>query len=90
MGETEIPKEIFEDYLKDINHKFTADKYNVIHHNCNQFTDDVAEFLTGQKIDEEYSRQAKKLMETPFGKMLEPMLTQMQGNIQNPQPGMFN
>ena len=39
MGSTEIPQEVFEDYLKDIGPKFTADKYHIIEYNCNHFTE---------------------------------------------------
>jgi hypothetical protein len=38
LGHTEIPEEVFEDYLKDISHKYTAEKYDLINHNCNMFT----------------------------------------------------
>ena len=33
--------------------------------------------------------QAKDLLNTPFGQQFKPLLMQMQGVIQNPQPGMF-
>ncbi len=39
MGHTEIPKDILEDYLKDVGHKYTPEKYDLINHNCNNFTD---------------------------------------------------
>lgn len=41
MGETEIPKQIFEDYLKDLGPKYSAEKYHLIDHNCNNFTDEA-------------------------------------------------
>jgi hypothetical protein len=41
MGSTEIPKEVFEDFLNDITHKYTAEKYHLIDHNCNNFTDEA-------------------------------------------------
>ena len=41
MGETEIPKEVFEEYLGEISHKYTQEKYHVIDHNCNNFTDEA-------------------------------------------------
>ena len=42
LGQTEIPRDIFEDYLQDIGHKYTADKYDLINHNCNMFTHEAA------------------------------------------------
>jgi predicted negative regulator of RcsB-dependent stress response len=53
------------------------------------FTNEAAEFLTGNGIGEKYYNQAKQLLETPAGQMFKPFLTQMQGNIQNPQPGFY-
>lgn len=89
IGQTEIPKEIFVDYLNDIAHKYTQEKYDLINHNCNMFTDEMAEFLTGKTLDKKYSTQAKILLESPGGQMFKPFLSQMQGNIQNPQQGFY-
>jgi hypothetical protein len=54
------------------------------------FTADVVEFLTGTPLDSKYALQAKNLLETPAGQMFKPFLTQMQGAVQNPQPGYYN
>lgn len=89
LGETEIPREVFEDFLKDIAYKYTAESYEIIEHNCNMFTDEAAEFLIGKGIGDKYVKQAKNLLETPAGQMFKPFLTQMQGQIQSPPPGFF-
>ena len=89
LGQTEIPKEVFDDYLNDLSPKYTAEKYDLINHNCNMFTNEAAEFLTGKPIGEEYTHQAKRLLETPAGQMFKPFLQQMQGSIQNPPPGFY-
>lgn len=39
LGETEIPQDVFEDYLKELDHKYTPEKYDLIEHNCNMFTE---------------------------------------------------
>ena len=90
MGETEIPKEVFEEYLASLGPKYTAEKYHIIDHNCNNFTDEACEFLTGQPIPKRVLDQAKDLLNTPAGQMFKPILMQMQGTIQSPPPGMFN
>lgn len=89
IGETEIPKEFFEEYLKELDHKYSPEKYDLINHNCNMFTAEAAEFLTGTPLDKKYAGQAKDLLESPAGQMFKPYLMNMQGAIQNPQPGMF-
>lgn len=53
------------------------------------FTDAAAEFLVGQGIDKSIVNQGRDLMKTPMGKMIEPLLMQMQGVVQNPGPGVF-
>jgi hypothetical protein len=89
IGETEIPREVFDDFCKDVAHKYSIDKYDVMDHNCNMFTAEIAEFLTGVPLDKKYANQAKELLDTPGGQMFKPFLTQMQGSIQNPPPGFF-
>lgn len=77
------------DYLKDIGHKYTPEKYDLINHNCNMFTDEMAEFLTGKPLDKKYSGQAKTLLDSPAGQMFKPYLTMMQNQVQNPPPGFY-
>lgn len=89
MGFTELPKEIFQDFLNDISHKYTYDKYHIIDHNCNNFTDEACEFLVGTGIPKKVVNQAKELINTPQGQLFKPFLMQMQGAVQSPQPGMF-
>lgn len=89
LGTTEIPKEVFEDFLKDIAYKYRAETYEIIEHNCNMFTDEAAEFLTGKGIGDKYVKQAKNILDTPAGQMFKPFLSQMQGQVQSPPPGFF-
>lgn len=89
VGETELPKEVFEEYLQEVGHKYTAEKYDLINHNCNMFTSDIAEFLIGHSIDEKYANQAKELLATPAGQMFKPFLEGMQKSVQNPQSGYY-
>lgn len=39
MGKTQIPRDVFEDFIKDLGPKYTAEKYHIIDHNCNNFTE---------------------------------------------------
>lgn len=89
LGNTEIPEEVFKEFLADISPRFTAEKYDLIEHNCNMFTDAAAEFLLGKGIGEQYTKQAKNLLESPAGQMFKPYLAQMQGQVQNPPQGFY-
>ena len=42
LGETEIPKEFFDEYLKELDHKYSPEKYDLVNHNCNMFTAEAA------------------------------------------------
>ena len=80
---------MFHEYLKEINHKFLPEKYNLLENNCNHFTNDVCEFLVGEGIPKYVLNQADEILNSPMGQMFKPMLTQMQGNIQNQTHGSF-
>ena len=87
MGETEIPQELFLDFLKEINSQFTAEKYDLFMNNCNNFTDTCCEFLVGEKIPNYITGLPKEVLNTPMGKMLKPMIDNMQKNmVQNSHP----
>jgi hypothetical protein len=47
MGETEVPEEVFTEFLRDISERFTLEKYCLFKNNCNNFTDECLQFLTG-------------------------------------------
>ena len=80
LGGTFITKELFEDFLKEIKNKYSAETYNLINNNCNHFTDACAEFLTGNGIPKDILNQHEVLLNTPMGKMLMPYLQNMGSN----------
>jgi len=87
LGETEIPEELFLEFLQEINYKFTADKYDLFENNCNNFTDACAEFLVGEKIPNYITGLPKEVLATPMGKMIKPMIDNMQRSVtQNSHP----
>lgn len=58
-------------------------KYDLFEHNCNNFSNEISEFLTGNGIPSYIIDLPKTFLQTPMGQMLKPMLSQMQGSIQN-------
>ncbi|KAJ0058159.1 hypothetical protein NL108_008796, partial [Boleophthalmus pectinirostris] len=51
LGETEVSEEIFMDYLSSLGEStYRGDKYRLFEHNCNTFTNEVSQFLTGRTI----------------------------------------
>lgn len=52
LRDQDIDRATFEAYLREINHQFTVETYDLINHNCNNFTNTCAEFLLGRGIPE--------------------------------------
>jgi len=87
LGETEIPEELFLEFLQEISYKFTSDKYDLFENNCNNFTDACSEFLVGEKIPNYITGLPKEVLATPMGKMIKPMIDNMQKSVtQNSHP----
>ena len=47
LGESHVPKDVFEMYLEEISPRYTAESYNMLTHSCNNFSNEVAQFLVG-------------------------------------------
>ncbi|CAN6907247.1 unnamed protein product [Brassica oleracea] len=45
LGESHVPKDVFEMYLEEISPRYTAESYNMLTHSCNNFSNEVAQFL---------------------------------------------
>lgn len=50
MGQTDITEDEFELYLKTLEDQFGKNTYNILHNNCNHFTDTCMQFLVNKKI----------------------------------------
>ncbi|KAJ0000788.1 hypothetical protein NQD34_005808 [Periophthalmus magnuspinnatus] len=53
---------------------FRGDKYRLFEHNCNTFTNEVSQFLTGRTIPSYITDLPSEVLSTPFGQMLRPIL----------------
>lgn len=78
LGMTAIPQNVFEEYLLgNSNSKFHGASYNLLHNNCNNFSDEVAKFLTGNGIDENIVNLPQKVLSSPMGPLIRPHLEKM-------------
>ncbi|XP_008436119.1 desumoylating isopeptidase 1-like isoform X1 [Poecilia reticulata] len=51
LGYTEVNEDLFMEYLDSLaESEYRCDRYNMFEHNCNTFSNDVVQFLTGKKI----------------------------------------
>ncbi|XP_056222273.1 desumoylating isopeptidase 1b [Seriola aureovittata] len=75
LGFTEVPAEIFTEYLTSLAEStYRGDTYNLFEHNCNSFSNEVAQFLTGKKIPSYITDLPSEVLSTPFGQALRPLL----------------
>lgn len=51
--------------------------YDLWRHNCNNFSNDFATFLLGKGIPDRITNLPQQVLDTPFGRMLQPMMDDM-------------
>ncbi|XP_056153167.1 desumoylating isopeptidase 1b isoform X2 [Lampris incognitus] len=75
LGFTEVTEEIFMEYLSSLGESsYRGDRYHLFEHNCNTFSNEVAQFLTGNKIPSYITDLPSEVLSTPFGQALRPFL----------------
>lgn len=78
LGATEVPSEMFIEYLSELgSDAFKPEKYELFEHNCNNFTAEVSQFLTGKKIPGYITNLPGEVLSTPMGQMLKSMMENM-------------
>jgi hypothetical protein len=71
LGTTEITKDIFLQQLNDLGQTtFRPSVYELFTHNCNNFTNEIASFLTGQGIPAFILDLPQTVLNTPLGQIL--------------------
>ena len=50
MGYTELPEEIILGFIEENSYRFTSETYDLLSHNCNNFSEEFVNFLTGNHI----------------------------------------
>ncbi|KAF3021084.1 hypothetical protein E8E14_013039 [Neopestalotiopsis sp. 37M] len=77
LGKTELPIEVILEYVDSLRSIFTPEAYDLFRHNCNNFSNDFATFLLGKGIPAHISNMPQAVLDSPFGRMLQPQLEQM-------------
>lgn len=83
LGVTQIPKDIRDEYLRDMRKIYTPQAYSLFHNNCNNFTNDFSTFLTGNGIPAHITGLPQEVLATPLGQMLAPMLSPLEQQLGN-------
>ncbi|KAI0595654.1 hypothetical protein F4775DRAFT_595098 [Biscogniauxia sp. FL1348] len=77
LGKTDLPLEVIVEYLDSLREIYTPQAYDLFRHNCNNFSNDFATFLLGRGIPEHITNMPQAVLDSPFGRVLQPQLTQM-------------
>lgn len=78
------------EFLREASPRFTEQTYNVFKHNCNNFTNEAANFLLGKNIPSDILDLPEMFLNTPLGKMLGPMMQQAQDSLKVRSHPLFN
>ncbi|CAM9920718.1 desumoylating isopeptidase 1 [Petromyzon marinus] len=79
LGQTQVTEDIFLEYLSGLGEDaFNGERYHLFKHNCNTFSNEVAQFLTGRPIPAHITELPDEVLATPFGQMILPLLEGMQ------------
>ncbi|PIN14322.1 hypothetical protein CDL12_13045 [Handroanthus impetiginosus] len=81
LGVTHVPKDVFEMYLQEIGPRYTAETYSLLRHNCNNFSNEVAQFLVGASIPDYILNLPNEVMNSPMGALMLPMIQQLESTL---------
>jgi hypothetical protein len=81
LGYTQIPQDIFEEYLQEIQPRYTQETYSLMCHNCNNFSEELSQFLLGTGIPEYILRLPEDVLSSPMGPMLRPMIENLDATL---------
>nr|XP_054762789.1 uncharacterized protein LOC129269322 [Lytechinus pictus] len=75
IGSTQVSYSLFLEYLGEMGMSaFGGDKYNLFNHNCNNFSNEVAQFLTGNPIPSYITDLPQEVLNTPIGQAMKPLI----------------
>ncbi|TKY66103.1 Desumoylating isopeptidase 1 [Spatholobus suberectus] len=83
LGVTHVPKDVFEMYLQDISPRYLPETYSLLTHNCNNFSNEVAQFLVGASIPEYILQLPNEVMSSPMGALILPMIQNLETTLKS-------
>ncbi|KAI9646898.1 hypothetical protein NHQ30_004898 [Ciborinia camelliae] len=72
LGKTDLPMDVILEYLESLKAIYTFEAYDLWKHNCNNFSNDFSTFLVGHGIPEYITGLPETILNTPFGRMIQP------------------
>ena len=83
LGVTHVPKDVFEMYLQEISPRYLPETYSLLTHNCNNFSNEVAQFLVGATIPDYILQLPNEVMSSPMGALMMPMIQNLEKTLKS-------
>ncbi|CAD6911814.1 unnamed protein product [Tilletia controversa] len=74
LGRTAIDRDTWLEMLAELRKRYTASAYHLLNFNCNTFSNEVSELLTGNTIPERIRSLPQDFLATPLGQMFRPQI----------------
>ncbi|CAN6293265.1 unnamed protein product [Urochloa humidicola] len=92
LGVTHVPREVFEDFLREIGPRYTPSTYSLLTHNCNNFSNEAVQFLASATVPSYILELPTQVMNSPIGALIMPMIQGLETSLRAgavPQPPQF-
>ncbi|XP_061377197.1 uncharacterized protein LOC116770986 isoform X1 [Danaus plexippus] len=67
LGTTYVPFPVFQEYIQGLaTSSYTGQEYRLLEHNCNHFSDEVAQFVCGARVPKHIVSQAERDLPPPL------------------------
>ncbi|BAT84367.1 uncharacterized protein HKW66_Vig0245130 [Vigna angularis] len=83
LGVTHVPKDVFEVYLQEISPRYLPETYSLLTHNCNNFSNEISQFLVGVSIPEYILQLPNEVMSSPMGALIMPMIQNLETTLKS-------
>lgn len=81
IGDTYIPYQVFRDYVRGLAESaFRGSSYSLLAHNCNTFSNDLCQFLSGCYIPKYILDLPQEFLSTPLGQTIAPLIDRIGGS----------
>eukprot|EP01105_Mastigella_eilhardi_P008544 TRINITY_DN206_c0_g2_i1.p1 TRINITY_DN206_c0_g2~~TRINITY_DN206_c0_g2_i1.p1 ORF type:complete len:469 (+),score=141.37 TRINITY_DN206_c0_g2_i1:43-1407(+) len=86
LGTTFVTKDVLDDYVNSLRPQYTPAAYSLISNNCNNFTNEINQLLTGNSNPPEIMQQAEEIFSTPAGAAFKPIVMQLEAQLRQSLP----
>jgi len=89
LGRTQLPFAVFEEYLFELRERFQPEHYHLLRHNCNNFSNEVSQFLVGEEIPSKITGLPDDVLNSPLGAIIAPLLQGIENQMKNDTQGQW-